>query len=974
MADSLNKLNLLQQQYDLCTAHVQWFRRQLFADWYRIFMAKDPNAAFQAAAERYGAWPELEKDCAEMAKALAEQATVVETQLGSELKLKAVPATRYEQPEDPVVLLAGEGLEYPSRHGGDGRYDAAGHLVCRTGDQLLTAEEVAGKAIAAVDFTAVTAPAGLEHDELLTALLREACLLSTDVAAALTGAPAEELEAALRTALEGHQQKTYSFTAGLAPSPVAVNWWEPDLWLPLFMSWRVEYLPLQSTVDKKSKPLTYSRRFFAANYRVDQNAGGAISYRPDGSSQSIKVNPATEPFPQHYEGESNLTPSAADTLQGLLAGYLSKHPDPTLQAIERELESTDFVTAPLSGLTDLMLMQSHEIQLQVRATAESPYAEFTEEVRPVVGDANQVGPDFNGFFNPIRAGYLKVSLELVDTFGQKREVRFPKLVCSQPMTTVIEKKPVPSVAYLQPRLAQPSRLLFRWLAADSTGYEEMNSHPATTPVCAWLLPNHLDGSLFLYSQEGRPLGTLYLVQGEKGPFVDWQSAPGDDATIDEDVATALQYENPQLRALAISLKNGSAEFFTALWRALDTVGNKVEPGAVAGDAGMATLVGRPVALTQAALRLEVQGRPALDRGWDIPPGKESDAGVSSVSLPVILGNLDDLSDGLIGFFKQSGEEGYDLGTFYTRGAAKESKAGVVAPTQGTLELTASPQLGEAEPPDLVAETQKVLILMDPRAAVHATSGYLPTTSLELPPDMSNDEIASLDMSFFTSPVLKGASALTIPTPQEAGYQVSWIEETRVGAATAGATRTWTVTPEIETPPSEAIWPYTNQTISEGWLRLNPMLLDFELLGTGGKPVVTGGAANAMTLKAVNRARRDVTFLPGQPVAEGTQPAGSVFYLHLGALVPAQDVAAIKLSAPGWAFKLFESPQYGPYWAAAPAQQKTLANGESLAIEVTDLVAAKEIAQTRVYFDYYHLDGVNDGVSTQTIAVQGGAGR
>lgn len=184
-------------------------------------------------------------------------------------------------------------------------------------------------------------------------------------------------------------------------------------------------------------------------------------------------------------------------------------------------------------------------------------------------------------------------------------------------------------------------------------------------------------------------------------------------------------------------------------------------------------------------------------------------------------------------------------------------------------------------------------------------------------------------------------------------------------------RTWTVTPEIEAPPSEALWPYTNQTIAEGWLRLNPMQLGFELLGAGGKPVVKGGAANSLTLNLTNRARRDVAFLAGAPVPEGTEPSGSIFYLHLGALVAPADVAGIKLSAPGWTFKLFESPQYGPYWAAAPEQQTTLANGDSISIAVTDLVAAKEIAQTRVYFDYYHLDGVNDGVSVQTIAVESG---
>jgi hypothetical protein len=967
LAEALNRLNQLQERANLCGAHVAWFRRALFADWYRIFMASDPNTAFQAATERFSAWPRLEAQAAEIAAELKGQREAVAARLGTELELKEAPATRFQQPTDPVVMLTGEELEYPERHGGDGRFDAAGHLVCRTSEQLLGAEEVEGEAIAASDFTGVAAPAALAHSDLLTAILREACLLDTDVAAALSGAAAKQLEAALRKALEGGAQSAYRFTAGLPPSAVAVNWWAPDLWLPLFLSWRVEYLPLQPTVEK-TKPLRYDRRFFAANYAVAPNAGGAIAYRPDGSPQSIKVQPGSEPFPQGYEGGANLTPSAADALAAMLAGYLGEHSDPTLEAIENRLLGADFVTAPLSGLTDLLLMQNNEVQLQVRADPESNYAEFTDEVRQVVGDGNRVGPQFNGWFNPIRAGYLKVALDLVDTFGQKREVKFPRLICSAAMTTEIEGEEVPSVAYLQPRLAQPSRLLFRWLAADGTDLEEMNSHPATTPVCGWLLPNHLDGSLFLYSAGGRPLGTLFLVEGQKGASVGWQSAPGDDATIDQPVAEAMRYENPRLRDLAVALRGGSAEFFRDFWRAIDAVGDNVEPGAVAGDAGMATLVGRPLAVTQAMLRLEVEGRPALDLGWDIPPGVDSDAGVGTVSMPVILGDLENLGDGLVGYFKGAAE-GYDLATFYTEGAPRGSEAGVMRPDQGTLEVTTAPRLDESEPPDLAAQTRTVLMVIDPRAAVHATSGYLPTASLTLPPDMSNDEIASFDMSFFTSPVLKGAGGLTIPTPRPAGYQVAWVEEDRDGDA-----RRWAVTPEIEAPPSEALWPYTDQTLAEGWLRLNPLALEFSLLDRGGNPVVTAGVANALTLTVTNAAGREVTFLPGAPVAEGSPEApGSVFYLHLGPLVSEANVPAIAIAAPGWTFQAFASPQYGAYWAAAPSAPVELAHGESIEFAVTNLLAAAEVAQTRAYFDYYHLAGVNDGVFAQAMTVESRGG-
>ena len=59
-------------------------------------------------------------------------------------------------------------------------------------------------------------------------------------------------------------------------------------------------------------------------------------------------------------------------------------------------------------------------------------------------------------------------------------------------------------------------------------------HPATTPVCGWVLPNHLDGSLFVYTAQRRAsLGTL-LLNDEKTVIL-WQSAPGNDETIDEGV-------------------------------------------------------------------------------------------------------------------------------------------------------------------------------------------------------------------------------------------------------------------------------------------------------------------------------------------------------------------------------------------------------------------------------------------------------
>lgn len=87
-------------------------------------------------------------------------------------------------------------------------------------------------------------------------------------------------------------------------------------------------------------------------------------------------------------------------------------------------------------------------------------------------------------------------------------------------------QPVPAIAYLPPRISQASRLLFRFLAADATNLAEMNLHPAATPICGWLLPNHLNGSLFIYDTHGASLGALFL--NDSKTLIMWQAAPGSD--------------------------------------------------------------------------------------------------------------------------------------------------------------------------------------------------------------------------------------------------------------------------------------------------------------------------------------------------------------------------------------------------------------------------------------------------------------
>jgi hypothetical protein len=957
LAADLDALNAARQEADQYAFHADWYRWQMFADWYRIFMASndiDRGNSVGVATQRYARWGPLDQRHAASEAAAHRALEAVTTQLPPDTQVREGVAGSFAQPASPVVVIAADAITFPDRYGGDGRFRGDGYLACRTGEQLLTSVSADGTTLTAASLAGVTAPAALPDAGLLTELLREACLLCTDLMAELSGVDVARLRDALVLALAGTPQDVYTM-AGQPPSAAGVTWWAPGQWLPLFASWQVRYLPLQPTRED-GRPRGYQPPVVTANFQLDADA--AVRYVPSGKPGTITIDPAVNAFRELYQGSGTLTPTPARNLAAMLGEYLDAHEDATLRAVLDELtEGPELLVVPLDGLADALTMRARGVQLRIRVPGDSPYLDLTEAIADVAPDAPRGGgPDFGGHFNPLRAGYLKLDLTLVDVFGLPREVQIPELTCASSMTAAIGQEVVRSVAYLAPRIAQPGRLAFHWLPAAGPDIEEVTQSPATSPVCGWLLPSHVDGSLAIYDQEGRPLGTLFRFHDGDDIPAGWQSAPGDARTAGQDLATVMSYQNPRLRDVVTAIA-ASGRTFAAMWRLLDTVGETVEPGPFPTDSALAVLVGRPVALAEAALRLELHGAAMLNLGWEAI-GSDSDSGLTGVEFPVILGDLDRLRDGLIGYFKELAPgAGYDMGTFYSEGA-DGATPGIAKPAQDTLCVTAVPPVNldaAASPADLAAHTQRVLMLIDPRARVHATTGILPTATLELPPGLTQSVVSALSLFLFTSPVLRGASALALPVPSVDGYALSYIDQVRDAQGTPG----WLVTPDIAAP-GDGVWGYTPQEAREGWLRLTPVMLEFTLANPDGEPVVRPGVPNTLALTVANRSHRDVTLRAGQPVAEGIPPPGAVFYIHFGTLVDPPAVGLISLSAPGWAFQAHHSPQRGAYWAAAPVSDIGLADAARFTVAVSGLVPAPAGGVAGVSFDYRAIDGISDG--------------
>ena len=988
IANALNEANVARQQKLAVGEHVATYQWQIFADWYRYFNQQqgsaDQTIVFNHFAQvllpQWGgpngsdglqaAWTEAQAatDAADSAlKGLVAQR--------KDLSLREVPGARYWQPSEPVLLLAGDGLELSTRYGGDNEHSDSGTLVCRSTNQIVSAVSVNGISRSASDYSAVTRLNSnmLPHLVDCEALLAEALLLDTQIASGWSNVGEPALRSALQTLLTGGQQTEWTITAGAAPSPVEVSWWEgANPWIPMFLQWTIDFVPLQPTIVNQTQLENYNPAFFTANYTINPDTGSFISYTPSGPN-GIDIDPATQTYSATYAGSTLLSDQAATNLENGIKQYPKKNSDPTLQAILNALQSTEIVVQPLSGFGAALLDRVLQAQFSLVAPPNAgPAAQaITSQTADIVGNSYSVGPMFDDAYNPIRAGYFKVSGFVVDAYGQQRQLQIDNFYTADSMTTVVGTTTEPGIGYAAPRIAQPSRLLFEWMSADVNSIEEMTQHPATTPVCGWLMPNHLTGGFFLYDGTGEPLGALQL-NGATPPQVVWQGAPGDDTTINEPIGQALADANPLLQQVALALFNATPAFFQSFFRAVDTTHGTVNPQNLSLESGLAVLVGRPVALVQAAIRLDLQGRPLLnqntlacltDTQWI-----DTENGLSGVKFPVLLGDADKLDDGLVGFFRQS-NGGFDLSTFFSEGA-DGSDPGVVVPDASTIQLTLTPTLDDPDPPPAGAETFRVLMLVDPRAPVHAVTGILPTETLEIPSDISSAALSSLEVYFLAAPVLKPTpvpqepALLKMPVPAASGFDISFVEQ-----ILSNGEPQWLTIPDIAAATTGAVWNYTPQSLTEGWLRINQTQLTFDLLNAGGKAVVNGGQTQNMTLTIRNAKPNVITFQPGVLAPEGTKPNGSIFYIHFGQLVGVADVPSISLAAPSWSFAPQQDSIYGAYWAATPVGDAVVLQPDAtVTVTVTGLKAASTLSQANLYFDYYAVDGTADGVFTDTIVV------
>lgn len=318
---------------------------------------------------------------------------------------------------------------------------------------------------------------------------------------------------------------------------------------------------------------------------------------------------------------------------------------------------------------------------------------------------------------------------------------------------------------LGPRLLQPARLSFDFLS--STADDTIDLTPGTNPVCAWLLHNRLDKSLVVHKANGGALGELRVTLNTTGqPEVSWSVLPGSDLTDFEQLRTL----SPHTHHLLNAVKTRGPQTFDAFRATLDRALETIDPDGPA-DPGLGFFLGRPLALVRTRLTMQLRGPLRTDVSWQNLFGDSAQPQLPGYPWAIRLGENTQTDDGLVGYVLDN-----DYTHFETVTDPAAGSGGYLRPVGDNPSL----HLNFGDDSTAVAT-----LLLDPRAAVHATTDILTTKRVFIPQEFTDQAIARMAVNFRTGPLLAATTPLRGPHGEA--------EETVLMPTPAGVTGNWTWT-------------------------------------------------------------------------------------------------------------------------------------------------------------------------------------
>jgi hypothetical protein len=735
------------------------------------------------------------------------------------VKVEAVPRAepRYFHPQDPVVAV--HGAKRSLGAGFDGRFSADERLACRLSGQTISryAGLVAGVDLVEPRFEHGGIPPEVEK-LLYEALLEDPFAVEemTSAASALSGidekAVGSRMQAERQLTLRGQLADSdaprlvaASLREGTEGSPVAFNIWG-QAWHPLYLEWELEL-----RIDEDLAP---------ERWRLGE----------------LDWEPAQDLEPQRtrtLKGRSVLTAAPAMSFADAVNSFLAQ--EDVLDAAGQGGEINETTEALLrsaatgSAFADVLSAGLDGIRLQLLGFEKSQ----SDFVDPDEGEPPPPVP--TGDPTLLRAGYIRLTrLRVADSFG--RTVELP----AEALEGVLASESLePSTAadwpagslYLAPRLMPPSRLLMRLLDAEDDANEATldQGTDGISPIAGFALPDNVDSALELFDAGGTPLGQLR--HESLGGGVSWEGAPGSPSPLGSapsesitnrhvaEVATALVERDVAERSTS---EERSETPLSALLRVIDTTRWTVDPFGQTGTEHLSVLVGRPIAIVRAALRLEVQ--PAPEEPYFTEDQRalrqQAYAELSQSTIDVRLGALTLFRDGLLGYFVDDDYRRFHPVHSSVLQEARPSgpRTGYLGPHDEKVSLEEPEPIRsayvQADPTVSVrpGQTVALTLLMDPGSSVHVTSGVLPRKSIALVRDWIDRPLEQISPSFRIGPVL--LDPITAALPKASGLPTEQLWSYRDTPAS------WRDR-QIVASSQQADLPEESPVAQEGYVRVRP---------------------------------------------------------------------------------------------------------------------------------------------------------
>lgn len=644
----------------------------------------------------------------------------------------------------------------------DGRYDGTGEYTLSTAP--LTTRANSPRAVAGDAWSTVSSYDSIVKRQLAAELARASCLVGT------------------------------------TPSPLGVTAWRQP-WVPLWLEWRVELVGSETLDDWQLDDLDFKRKgSAAANIRAFDFVGRS----PIGRGLTTALHTGIERWIE-AEQQRDATEAVLDESQ-----------QSALESLAEFLEPLDLASASLDGIREQLLGINY-----VGNLSSAP----DEDDKPVASSAPTT----------LFGGTLRiVQLRLVDAFG--RTLNVP--VANARTTTMLEVEGAPASIRMPPRIQHAARWLLRLVDPGYSGdpalapeafVNQLEPSLAVNPVSGFLLPDHIDEALEAFDVNGNALGQL--SHHEITGAVRWEPAPGRPVSpgagpLVELVAGALPIGQIAAGVVRSDVQNRASaspstdSSLTSLLRAIDTTLWTIDTYGTLGSSTVAGLVGRPIAVVKATLRLDTPDdidEVIINAAGGVEQRRAAFDLLREQRFPIRLGDLQRSDDSLLGFYIND-----DYDHFHIVDKAVAANARDIGRHRGQLGL-----LGRVTIPDIVplshpmlvtedtlyvrpGQVVKLTMLMLPAGKVHLTSGILPRKALALSDAWVARGLRRVIPSIRVGPVLVDPEEIRLPKVSLLGDKQQFTRRT--------GPITWRDDPIISATQS-ALLPRMPHEIQEGWIRI-----------------------------------------------------------------------------------------------------------------------------------------------------------